>query len=369
MTEHDGDSRAPGDADRPESRADAASPSKVEELAREFDGRGRPYAKVTVVRREPPVSANVGDRALVTPEGEVVGWIGGAACARSVVVEAATDALADGDPRLVGLAPNPDDVDRPGVESYPMTCHSGGTLELFVEPVAPRPRLVVVGDSAVSRALVRLASDLTYRVTVVADDPAASPDADAVVDAADAEGVEAAVTDAWAVVVASMGEYDAPGLGAALRAEPEYLGLVASDERRDELAAEVAGELGVDPGAVREAVTTPAGLAIGAKTAEEIAVSVLAELVAVRREADLAPASATEAIPASVGRSEPAERADAGDAETAADPVCGMDVVVGEAAATVAHGGETYHFCGEGCAAAFATEPGKYLDAEASADD
>ncbi len=345
--------------------SNAASPAKVEDVAAEFDAQGQPYARVTVVRREPPVSANVGDRALVTPDGETVGWVGGADCARSVVEDVATDALADGEPVLVGLAPDPEDVDRPGLEAYPMTCHSGGTLEVFVEPVTPVPRLVVVGDSPIARALVEMADRLTYEITVVAETHEEVPPfegADRTVAATDPETVATAIEGAEYVVVASMGEYDELGVLAGLRAGATYVGLVASDERRDELAATVGERLGLDTETVVDAVTTAAGLDIGAQTAEEIAVSILAELISLRRDAEgpvaLDAANASVDIDAASATSQ-----EDGD-DIAVDPVCGMEVTVGEAAARVEHGGETYHFCGQGCADGFKDDPGRYLDTE-----
>jgi xanthine dehydrogenase accessory factor len=364
MTEHTSGSGTDGE------RGPATSPAKVEQAAAAFDRQGRPYARVTVVRREPPVSATVGDRALVTPDGDVVGWIGGAECAQSVVIEEATAALAEGEPVLVGLAPDPDDVDRPGLEAYPMTCHSGGTLELFVEPVTPVPRLVVVGESPIAQALARLAGELTYEVTVATGDghDREMPGASRTVAAADAETIATAIDGAEYVVVASMGEYDERGVVAALQAGASYVGLVASDERRGEFAASVAPRLDVDPETVADALTTPVGLDIGARTPEEIAVSILAELVGLRRGVDgpIEFAVADAPIEDVEGAAEPDQAEDernTGD-ETVVDPVCGMDVVVGEAAATVAHDGETYHFCGQGCADAFADDPGGYLDGE-----
>lgn len=336
--------RRSDESHRTDSRGDAAIPEEVDRLAREFEAEGRPFARVTVVRREAPVSSNVGDRALVTPDGDLVGWVGGIGCAQSVAVKEARAALADGEPRLVGLAPDPDDVARPGLTAYPMTCHSGGTLELFVEPVTPTPRLVVVGESPAAETLVELADPLAFEVRHVGagDDPAE------------------AVSEGASVVVASMGEYDTAGVEAALRGGAGYVGLVASDRRRDDLAATVAERLGVDADAVTDAVTTPAGLDIGAKTGEEIAVGILAELVAVRRNVD-GPIDLTVGDPSRVVVGEAPERHGDRD-ETVVDPVCGMDVVVGEAAATVEHGGETYRFCGQGCADAFADDPGSYLD-------
>jgi xanthine dehydrogenase accessory factor len=382
-------------------RADAASPAQVDELERDLREAGDPFARVTVVRREPPVSTNVGDRAIVTADGDLVGWIGGAACAQSVTKKEAAAALESGEPRLVGLAPDPDEVARPGLEAYPMTCHSQGTLELFVDPVTPTPRLVVVGATPAAAALRRLGRESGYAVTAVVDADADAegdgrsesvPNADTVVDATDAGTVATAMQGADAVVVTSMGEYDTLGVEAGLRAAVPYVALVASDKRRDELAAAVGDTLGVDADDVIAAVTTPAGLRIGAKSPDEMAIAVLAELVAVRRGAtgpvEIAVGD-TSVVDVGAGDTDLDPAADAaadhdhgdghGDdhhhdhasatgttdgngAETVVDPVCGMDVAVGEAAATVVVDGITYHFCGQGCADAFEADPERYRE-------
>lgn len=355
--------------------ADTASPESVAQAAAEFEAQGKPYARATVVRREAPVSANVGDRALVTAEGGLVGWIGGAECAQSVVVDRAREALADDEPVLVGLAPDPDDIDRSGVEAYPMTCHSGGTVEVFIEPVRPVPRLVVVGESPIASALVRLAGELSYAITVVTgpdNGDVSVAGADETVPATEATDLAGAIGGAEYVVVASMGEYDERSVAAGLLADASYVALVASDERRDEIANTVADYLGTEFRSVLEAITTPAGLDIGARTPEEIAVSVLAELVGLRRDADgpvpLDAADATglgataaDADPsAETGPDDHDTETPAGETETVVDPVCGMEVTVGGAAATVEVGDETYHFCGQGCADAFRDDPDSY---------
>lgn len=368
-------------------RTGAGARDRVEEVAAEFEAAGRPYARATVVRREAPVSANVGDSALVTADGDLVGWVGGAECAQSVVLDRAMEALTDGDPVLVGLAPDPEEVNRPGVEAYPMTCHSGGTLEVFIEPVTPVPRLVVVGESPIASALAHLADEMGYGTAVVTAPDSSGPGAATdttgeTVGATDADGVADAIDGAESVVVASMGEFDELGVAAGLLTGASYIGLVASDERRDELASAVADRHGLDERAVREAVTTPAGIDIGAQTPEEIAVSILAELIGRRRgvegpiaieTADASGAVETTAaseeadpVPAVADAETASEHDHAGDTETAVDPVCGMEVAVDEAAATVEASDETYHFCGQGCADAFEADPDRYREVATS---
>jgi len=363
MAEDDG-----SDVTAPASRAEAPSSEHVRERARELERAGQPYARVTVVRREPPVSANVGDSAIVTSDGELVGWVGGAECAESVAVREARAAIESGESTLIGLAPDPADVERTGLKAFPMTCHSGGTLELFVEPVVPGPELVVVGDSPVARAVARLGGDVFSGVTVVADADGDREDvlAGDTVPVSDTAGVAQTVVGATYVVVASMGEYDELGVATGLRAGAEYVGLVASDRRRDEVATAVAEQLDADPDDVVGAVTTPAGFDINARSPEEIAVSVLAELVALRRDADDPIRIETRDATDGPWRDAPAaERVDSGDSvpvdATVVDPVCGMDVTVDGETPTVEHGGETYRFCGQGCADAFAAEPDRYV--------
>lgn len=113
-------------------------------LAAELAARGERFALATVVRREPPSSARVGDTALVTQSGEVHGWVGGG-CTFSTLLREALRALSDGEPRLLRLSPDPAPVSQPGVVALPMTCKSGGTVELYVEAVVPPPRVLITG--------------------------------------------------------------------------------------------------------------------------------------------------------------------------------------------------------------------------------
>src|ERR1051325_7045137 len=140
------------------------------EVARLLDGRGESYAMATVVWRRSPSSGQVGARALITADGRIYGWLGGA-CAEPAVVSEAVRAIADRTPRLMFLGP-PDELpmhQRDGVVSVPIACQSEGALEVYVEPVVPRPSRVVMGRSPAVDALVRMGQALGWRATVVDD--------------------------------------------------------------------------------------------------------------------------------------------------------------------------------------------------------
>jgi xanthine dehydrogenase accessory factor len=329
--------------------ADPPTADEIDAAARELAVRGEPYVRATVVRREPPVSANVGDRALVTAGGEIHGWIGGVECAQTAVVEEARTALETGEPRLVGLAPDPANVDRPGLVARPMTCHGGGTLEVFLEPTRAATDLLLVGSTPVADAVGRYAADLGFAVTAVATSDGDRPGTTSVIETADLETITGAFVNPPLAVVASMGESDAVGLAAAIELESPYVGLVANERRADEVIDRAASTLGIAATEIREAVTVPAGIDIDARTPVEIGVSVAAELVRVRHgEEDVGTAGLEE-----MDLLDPME--------TATDPVCGMAVDTESPAATVEHGGETYYFCSARCAESFEAAPAEHL--------
>ncbi|MDQ2053516.1 XdhC family protein [Halobellus sp. H-GB7] len=340
----------------------------VAELEAQLTARGETYARVTIVRREPPVSANVGDRAVVTADGELHGWIGGAACAQTTAISESAAAIEDGEPRLVGIAPDPEEIARPGLEAFPMHCHSEGVLELFIEPVNTTPDLLIVGDSPVARSLARLAAELAVDVTVVAPDGSDDVGDAAVVTETDPDAIVDAVGHAPLVVVASMGKYDARGVAAGVRADAPYIGLVASDTRSSEVVERAAGVLDVDPEAVREAVTNPAGVDIAAYTPAEIAASILAQVVDARSTAggsggrSSGVSTTADTAETAASDDEMTTEGSASPDELATDPVCGMTVEPASAPA-VEHDGTTYYFCCEGCADSFQNDPASYLDA------
>ncbi len=313
-------------------------------LAASLAAREERFALVTVVRREPPSSARVGDTALVTGAGDYHGWAGGG-CTRSTVVREALRAIADGEPRLLSLSPEPEEGQRAGVVALPMTCDSGGTVEIYVEPVLPVARLLLFGSSPAVRVLARIGHAMGYRVDVVDPDAdkASFPEAERVLQSIAPEGVPRGAH----VLVATMGERDLDAIEAVAGSAPAYLGVIASGKRfaqlRDALRAR-----GVSREAL-ERIVAPAGLDIGARSPEEIALSIMAQIVERRRR---------PAAKAAIARPAEAPR-------EAIDPVCGMSVTVAGARHTAEASGVSYFFCCAGCRTKFLAEPLRYLAARA----
>ena len=301
-------------------------------LAASLSARGERFALVTVVRREPPSSARVGDTALVTEAGAYHGWAGGG-CTRETCVREARRAIAEGEPRLLCLSPAANATPRRGMVALPMTCDSGGTVEIYVEPVLPQPRLILFGATPMVRCLARIAHAMGYRVDVVHPDAEEGdfPDARSVQKSFATEGVPRSAH----VVVATMGDDDVEVLRAVLAREPAYVGLIASRKRFDPIRADLAGR-GV-PQAAIERVAAPAGLDLGAVTPEEIAVSVMAQIVQERRRP---------------GEGAAKEIASA-ETKEAVDPICGMAVTVATARHKAEVEGVAYYFCCGGCRSRF----------------
>jgi xanthine dehydrogenase accessory factor len=258
--------------------------------AQRLQQQGEPYALVSVVRTQAPASVRAGDKAIVTSQGIFYGWIGGG-CAQPAVLRTVRQALQDGRARLIRIAPadadtarDPESVISDAIE-FGMSCHSGGTIELFIDPILPPTRLVIIGDSPVAVALAGLAPRVGLPVTVIARgaDVQRFPDASQVIDTDEAATVAAQVAAGSLVVVATQGRRDLPGLRAALALQARRIWMVAST-RKAQVLRESLIAAQYDPQVVN-AIVAPAGQPIGARTPEEIALSVLASIVAVRRAA------------------------------------------------------------------------------------
>ncbi len=323
------------------------------ETAYSLQAAGEPFALATVVRAEKPTSARPGAKAIITADGTLTGWVGGS-CAQPAVVREALKALQDGQPRLLRLCPPAKLGAAPqqGVSEVMLTCISGGTLEVYIEPHLPRPHLVVIGHLPVAEALSALGKGLGYAVTVMSLDstPDRFPQADRVLNRLDFTQVQ--MTPQTYVVVASHGNYDEEALASVLSAAvemPPYVALVASKRRAGELI-QALREAGL-PEERLARIKAPAGLDLGAVTPEEIALSILAEIVQVRRRGPMGAVRLTE----DGGRR----------TEEAIDPVCGMTVEVATARYVTEYNGQKVYFCAAGCKRAFEKEPERYHLVEA----
>ena len=253
--------------------------SALTEKARQFEAEHIPYALATVVRCKSPTAARPGDKALITGDGEIHGWIGGG-CAQPAVIKTARQSLFDGQPQLIRVSSVEDANPADDVADFKSACFSGGTLDIFIEPMLSRPALLLLGSSEVARSLAALAHFAGFTVTVAAPaaDQANFPWAEQLIQGFDTG--EARCHGTPMVVVATQGKGDQAALQAALAVDTFHLAFVAS-ERKAEKLKQMLKDKGHAAQAV-DAIVAPAGLEIGAVSPQEIAVSVLAGLIAAR---------------------------------------------------------------------------------------
>ena len=290
-------------------------PSALSRRAQELAERGEAFVSATVVRAQRPTSAEAGNAALVLADGTIEGFVGGP-CAEHSVRAYALKALESGEPVLLRILPFGDEVEPEGTEvaredgavTVQNPCLSGGAIEVFLEPIVRAPRVLVEGDTPIVHALLRLGPQLGLDVVVV-----------------EGEAFELRPDD-LGLVAAGHGREELPALRRGLEADLPYVGLVASRRRGDGVIGELRGD-GV-PKELLDRIDTPSGLDIGARTPQEIALSILAKIVAVRR-----------------GGGRPAA--------TAVDPICGMTVAAAAGTLSIEHDGQTVYFCGAGCRASF----------------
>jgi xanthine dehydrogenase accessory factor len=352
------------------------------QLRQDLSRRGEPFALATVVWRRAPSSAQPGNQAIVTAAGKVRGWLSGA-CADSVVIREARKAMESGEAQLVLLG-SPEELAaraNDGISLVPMQCQSEGAIELFVEPVLPKPHLVLIGRTPMVRTLTALAKTLGWRTVVVDDrgDPEAHPQADHVITTLDLAA--AGVGENSLIVVATQGQYDELAVDKALGTNAAFIGLIASRKRAKAVMDWLRDVDYSDE--MLDRVKAPAGLDLGSLKHEEIAVGVLAELVqfnAARKPipypkgtpSSLYPEgtpSSVTASPSPVPEAQPTEAEPSAIAQPAAtdgpadavDPVCDMLVDIATARFVSEHEGQTYYFCCPACKKKFEAEPAKYL--------
>lgn len=264
-----------------------AHPDTIDMVAT-LKSRGEPFALATVVRTVSVTAAKAGAKAVIRPDGTITeGWIGGG-CARAAVLKAARESMADGRPRLVSIQPK--DLlekngvvageEKEGIKFANNMCPSQGSMDVFVEPVLPKPSLMIFGASPVAVALAEIAPRFGYRVVICApaEDQKLFTEADQRI-----EGFASPVTCEGRrfVVVSTQGRSDEAALRAALSVDAEYVGFVGSARKMTALRNNL-----LDSGTSLERFNRlkgPAGLDLGAITPEEIALSILAEILIIRR--------------------------------------------------------------------------------------
>ncbi|TCM44872.1 XdhC family protein [Kribbella sp. VKM Ac-2568] len=289
---------------------------RVASRVAELTGARVPFVHAVVVRAESPTSARPGDDAIVLADGSLEGFVGGV-CTEGSVRSAALSALTDGQAVLLRILP--EDAtgfpDVPGARVVTNPCLSGGAVEIFLHPEIPAALVGVVGDTPIAEAIATVGAAAGFAIDRLDGKPPAP--------------------GTTAVVIAGLGRDELGPMRAALDAGVGYVGLVASGKRGEAVLA----ELGLSD-EERSRVRTPVGLELGAETAGEIALSVLAELVrAIRVDnlhptADVAPVAPVQVI----------------------DPVCGMTVVVTPETPHLVVDGVEYWFCGTGCRDAYAVQ-------------
>jgi xanthine dehydrogenase accessory factor len=302
--------------------------------AQELAAQGTPFVTATVVRAQRPTSVKAGDVALVLGDGTIEGFVGGV-CAQQSVRVYSLKALETEEAVLLRIVPDGPVGEDPGtgreveIEDGAVTaqntCLSGGAIEIFLEPVLPVPRVLVVGDSPIAAAVLTLGAELGLDLVAV-----------------DGGAPEPSARD-LALVVAAHGRDELHTLRRALETGVPYVGLVASRKRGTGVIADLRAD-GVSEEHLA-LIDVPAGIDIGARTPTEIALSILATIVAVRRgERAAAPEHASVVAESAPSASVPT---------IAVDPVCGMTVAAVAGTPSVQWNGETVYFCCEGCKAKF----------------
>ena len=303
----------------------AAMSRRAEELAAD----GAPFVTATVVRAQRPTSVQAGNVALVLADGAIEGFVGGV-CTEHSVRAYALQAMQTGEAVLLRILPfseeaqpHAGEADADGAVTVQNPCLSGGAIEVFLEPVLPAPRVLVVGETPVAAAVLRLGTELGLGMAHV-----------------DGGDVEPRAGD-LALVVAAHGRDELHTLRQGLEAGIAYVGLVASRKRGDGVLGELRSD-GVSEEHVAR-IDVPAGLDIGARTPAEIALSILARIVAVRNGHAGTPPTPRTAVATPAVATPP----------LAVDPICGMTVAAVAGTPSVERNGETVYFCCEGCKAKF----------------
>ena len=310
----------------------------------DYSARQQPFAVATIVSRVIPTSGKPGDRVVISKDGKMEGWIGGG-CTKGIILKEAMLAMADGKPRLVKISPDKLESSV-GVISYTMTCQSGGTVQVYIEPILPMPKIHILGKTHIARAVAKIATSIGYEATLIGhniqDDN--FPETDQVVNLVDYDPTK---TDPNTfLVVSTQGEGDEESLKKALNTQCNYIGFVASRKKAQSIFTNIR-HMGITFDQIKR-IKTPAGIDIHAKTPEEVAISILAEIIQTKRQ------ETKEDI------SKPKADINLGE-DYYMNPVCNIPIQKSTAKYVLEHQGEKVYFCCDGCKVKFEAQPNKYI--------
>jgi len=309
-----------------------------------YMGQGEEFAVAHVIWREAPSSGKPGDKAIILKDGTIIGWIGGG-CVKGIAVKEAREAIRENRSRLVRIDPDEVNSEDSSHKTYRMTCHSGGTMELFIEPITPNPQLIIVGKSNIARALSKLAIATNLRVHVLSNDvhKGMFPGVNNIHDRVDFSKIN--IDKNTFIVVSTQGEDDEESIRKALETNCNYVGFISS-LRKSVKIKEYLEQTELSANRINE-LKIPVGMDINAKLPEEIAISILAEIVQLFRDPN---------------RKEDQESDTAINDDTYINPVCRVAVSKKDAKHVLEYGAHTVYFCCDGCKVSFDTEPEKYIE-------
>jgi len=315
----------------------------VEEL-RKYLQEGETVALAQVVWRQAPSSGKPGDKAIIRSNGSITGWIGGG-CVKSIALKEGLKAIEEQKHRLVKIAPEyseSDDADNSSesLKTYKMTCHSGGSLDIFIEPIMPKPHIIILGKSNISSALSKISKATGYKVTVMSPgiEKDMFPESDQLIEKLDFESIR--ITPNTYIIVSTQGDNDEEALRLSLLTGCQYVGFVASPKKSEGVKSYLKSS-GLDETMV-ESLKTPVGIDIKAKVPEEVAISILAEIIQDFRSEKWATGES--------GQSESGP----GSGPTLSNeyflnPVCNLPISKSDSKHIVDYKGHKIYFCCDGC--------------------
>ncbi len=314
------------------------------ELIKELNNQRIKYAQATIVRRQIPCSSRLGDSAIILEDGTLHGWIGGG-CTKGIVLKEGLESINTNKPQFIRISPSPQEDSMPNTKYYTMTCQSGGSVDVFIQPVVPKPQIVIFGHSHIALALAKLSLAMDYMVTAV--HPEASSELYGDLQALNlvTHFDPDSITHNSYIVVCTQGYGDEVALEQAIKTENPYIAFVASRRKANAIYATLR-ERGITFEQLKK-VKTPAGLDINAKLPEEVAISILAQIIKDIRNPKVAPTG--EKI------------AQFNSEEYYLNPVCKIPIQKASAKHIINHEGTQVYFCCDGCKIKFEAEPAKYL--------